>query len=95
MNRTNDLLALPDHREIALSENAYTVLGKRYLRRDANGKPAETIHEMFWRVSRAIASAEAEHNGDVEEAGRRFWDLLTSLRFMPNSPTFTGAGTPL
>ncbi|NIV21288.1 MAG: ribonucleoside-diphosphate reductase, adenosylcobalamin-dependent, partial [Gammaproteobacteria bacterium] len=33
--------------------------------------------------------------GDVAAAAATFYDLLTSLRFLPNSPTFTGAGTPL
>ncbi len=94
-NRTNVRISPPDQREIPLAENARTVLNKRYLRRGTDGKPAETVHEMFWRVARAVASAEAEFGGDVEATSLRFWDMLTTLHFMPNSPTFTGAGTPL
>ncbi|MHB8626291.1 MAG: ribonucleotide reductase N-terminal alpha domain-containing protein [Aggregatilineales bacterium] len=90
----------PDLRErpIRLTDNARTVLQKRYLRRGEDGKPAETEHEMFWRVAYNIALAEAKHGGgqdDVLRVARRFFDLLTDLRFFPNSPTFTGAGTPL
>jgi ribonucleoside-diphosphate reductase alpha chain len=57
---------------------------------------------MFWRVARVAAAPDAEYRDDkamaplrVEETARAFYDLLTSFRFMPNSPTFTGAGTPL
>ncbi len=86
----------PDlERPIPLSENARTVLRKRYLRRGPDGKPVETEQEMFWRVAYHVAKAEAEHGGEVEPMARRFYDLLTTLRFFPNSPTFTGAGTPL
>ncbi len=82
-------------RPIALLDNARTVLRKRYLRRGDDGQPVETEQEMFWRVAYNIAKAEEEHGGDVEGTARRFYDLLTTLRFFPNSPTFTGAGTPL
>jgi len=78
-----------------LTENARTVLMKRYVRRGPDGKPAETPEEMFRRVARAIAAPEADHSGDVAATERAFYRLLTELRFFPNSPTFTGAGTPL
>jgi ribonucleoside-diphosphate reductase alpha chain len=82
-------------RAIKLADNARVVLEKRYLRRGADGQPAETIPEMFWRVAWHIASAEQEWGGDVPAAAEAFYDLLTSLKFFPNSPTFTGGGTPL
>src|SRR3990170_2725573 len=41
------------------------------------------------------AGAEAEWGGDVQPAAETFYELLASRRFFPNSPTFTGAGTPL
>ncbi|MEZ4834825.1 MAG: hypothetical protein R2873_23040 [Caldilineaceae bacterium] len=40
-------------------------------------------------------AVEAEHGGDADATTQMFYDLLTELRFFPNSPTFTGAGTPL
>ncbi|MCC7353254.1 MAG: adenosylcobalamin-dependent ribonucleoside-diphosphate reductase, partial [Anaerolineae bacterium] len=83
------------HKEVRLSENARTVLTKRYLRRGLDGKPAETIEEMFWRVASHVAEPDREYTGNVEETSEAFYDLLTDLLFMPNSPTFNGAGTPL
>ncbi len=85
-------------RDIGLTENARTVLKKRYLRRGPDGKPVETVEEMFWRVAYNVALAEKTLGGDeaqVEQWARKFYDLLTGLLFFPNSPTFTGAGTPL
>jgi ribonucleoside-diphosphate reductase alpha chain len=83
---------LPD---VPLTDNARVVLEKRYLRRGPDGKPAETIPQMFWRVAHHVALAERESGGSETDVQRDFYDLLTSLRFFPNSPTFTGAGTPL
>jgi ribonucleoside-diphosphate reductase alpha chain len=84
-----------DEPMLNLTENARTVLMKRYIRRSPDGKPAETIEGMFQRIAHAIAGPEADHGGDVAGAERAFYRLLTELRFFPNSPTFTGAGTPL
>jgi ribonucleoside-diphosphate reductase alpha chain len=82
-------------RQIKLTDNARTVLEKRYLRRGPDGKPAETVEQMFWRVTHHVALAEREFGGSERDVEDAFYDLLTSLRFFPNSPTFTGAGTPL
>src|SRR5262245_61050173 len=82
-------------REVVLTDNARVVLEKRYLRRGADGKPAESIPQMFWRVAHHVALAEREWGGSEADVQDKFYDLLTSLRFFPNSPTFTGAGTPL
>jgi ribonucleoside-diphosphate reductase alpha chain len=78
-----------------LTENARQVLIRRYVRRGDDGNPAETVEEMFWRVAYHIAKAELSYDGDVMVRAREFYDLLTSRKFFPNSPTFTGAGTPL
>ncbi len=98
-DRTNGFKKVPLppdlNREIPLTDNARTVLRKRYLRRGDDGQPVETEQEMFWRVAYHVAKTEAEHGGEIEPVARQFYDLLTSLRFFPNSPTFTGAGTPL
>jgi len=80
---------------IPLTAISKAVLNRRYLRRGADGMPIETIEEMFHRVSGHIASVEAEYGGDVVATEEKFYNLLTELRFLPNSPTFTGAGTPL
>ena len=80
---------------IELTENALTVLKRRYVRKGPDGQPLETVEQVFQRVASHVAAVEEEWGGDVLAAEAIFYDLVTSLRFMPNSPTFTGAGTPL
>ncbi len=80
---------------IELSENSRAVLERRYLRRGEDGKPVETVDEMFWRVAYHVAKAEETWGGDVLERAQAFYRLMVEKRFFPNSPTFTGAGTPL
>ena len=81
--------------KIDLTENARQVLMRRYVRRGDDGQPVETVEEMFWRVAYHIAKVEQTWGGDVMECATEFYHLLTSKKFFPNSPTFTGAGTPL
>ncbi|MFZ6027091.1 MAG: adenosylcobalamin-dependent ribonucleoside-diphosphate reductase [Chloroflexota bacterium] len=80
---------------VALTENARQVLVRRYVRRGADGKPVESVEEMFWRVAYHVAAAEARWEQDVLQRAHQFYCLLSSKQFFPNSPTFTGAGTPL
>ena len=80
---------------IPLSENSRAVLARRYLRRGTDGRPVETVEDLFHRVAGHIASVEDEHGRDAAAAEEKFYRLMTELRFLPNSPTFTGAGTPL
>lgn len=78
-----------------LTDNARQVLMKRYVRRDGNGKPAENVEEMFWRVAYHVAKVEEQWGADVNQRAVEYYHLLSSKKFFPNSPTFTGAGTPL
>ncbi len=78
-----------------LTENAQQVLIRRYVRRGDDSQPVESVEEMFWRVAYHVARAEDMYNGDGIARAREFYLLLTSRKFLPNSPTFTGAGTPL
>ncbi|MGB2965682.1 MAG: adenosylcobalamin-dependent ribonucleoside-diphosphate reductase [Anaerolineales bacterium] len=81
--------------EVDLSENALEVFKRRYIRKGEDGQPIETKEETFWRVAYHIAVEEKTWGGDVAETANRFYRLLAEKRFLPNSPTFTGAGTPL
>jgi len=81
--------------ELCFTENARTVLGKRYLRKGPDGLPVETVAEMLRRVARTVAAPDSEHGQDAAQTEKTFYDLLAQIRFLPNSPTFTGAGTPL
>lgn len=80
-----------------LSENARTVLERRYLAKDGKGQVIETPEEMFARVALNIASSEAlyDKNANVEEWACRFYELMASLQFLPNSPTLMNAGREL
>ena len=81
--------------DIQLTDNARQVLIRRYVRRNREGKPAESVEGMFWRVAYHVAKVETKWNGNEIERAGQFYKLLTSKQFFPNSPTFTGAGTPL
>jgi ribonucleoside-diphosphate reductase alpha chain len=78
-----------------LTDNARQVLTKRYVRRGDDGKPAENVEEMFWRVAYHVAKVEEQWGADVAKRTVEYYHLLSSKKFFPNSPTFTGAGTPL
>ncbi len=85
----------PMDQRLPLTENGRAVLERRYLRRGVDGNPIESPEAMFGRVAHHIALVEQEHGGNVEQQEAAFLELLTQFRFFPNSPTFTGAGTPL
>ncbi|MFN8426813.1 MAG: ribonucleotide reductase N-terminal alpha domain-containing protein [Anaerolineales bacterium] len=95
----NGLLPTPpmpkDLPKANLTDNARQVLMKRYVRRGDDGKPAETAEEMFWRVAYHVAKVEAMWDADIQARAIQYYHLLSSKKFFPNSPTFTGAGTPL
>jgi ribonucleoside-diphosphate reductase alpha chain len=75
-----------------LTDNALTVLKARYLLRDEQGNIAESPEEMFKRVAHAIASPEAIYGGAPEEWETRFYDAMSNLLFLPNTPTLINAG---
>lgn len=84
-----------------LSENATAVLKKRYLKKDESGNPVEAPMDMFRRVADNIAEAEyvfseGKRAEEAYEKSRRlFAELMTSRKFMPNSPTLMNAGRDL
>ena len=80
------------------SENAVTVLKKRYLAKDEKGEIIETITGLFKRVAENISSADLNYGKsekDAEAAADNFFGEMSSLRFLPNSPTLMNAGRPL
>jgi ribonucleoside-diphosphate reductase alpha chain len=77
---------------LTLSEAARKVLEARYLIKDPSGNPIETPEEMFWRVAKHVAKAESERS---EEWAEKFYELMCSLTFLPNSPTLMNSGRRL
>lgn len=80
---------------MSINQNARVVLEKRYLTRDENGVPVETVEGLFDRVAGAVAASEDQYNGNKEEAKSIFYDMMYNLDFLPNSPTLMNAGRPL
>jgi ribonucleoside-diphosphate reductase alpha chain len=81
-----------------LAPNSLKVLQKRYLKRDDGGQPTEKPSDMFARVAENIAGAERCYGADdakVAEVAHDFYELMTSLDFLPNSPTLMNAGREL
>ena len=80
-----------------LSKNSLTVLQKRYLKKDMEGNVIETPEELFWRVAENIAQAEKfyDPNANCEAIADEFYSLMSSMDYLPNSPTLMNAGRPL
>ncbi len=80
------------------SQNGITVLKKRYLAKNAKGETVETITGMFERVAQNIAEADllyGKNKNESKQLASIFFEEMTSLRFLPNSPTLMNAGRPL
>jgi len=71
-----------------LSENALTVLKTRYFKKDDDGNPIEDWKKLIDRVSGNISG------GDPKKK-EKYYRLLDSGYFLPNSPTLMNAGSEL
>ncbi len=71
--------------------NAQQLLNARYLLKDAEGRIVETPNQLFRRVANFIASAESL---EQEVWANRFYQIMSDLLFLPNSPTLMNAGLP-
>lgn len=82
---------------LKLSENALTVLERRYLLKDESGQIIETPEQMFRRVAKFIASADKIYDSakDIEIVEEEFYQTMINLEFLPNSPTLMNAGRKL
>ena len=83
--------------EPIISQNSKTVLERRYLKKDQNGKVIETAKEMFLRVAETIAGADKTYDkkADTNALTKRFYNMMANFEFMPNSPTLMNAGRDL
>jgi len=91
-------VGLEETKKLNISENCLTVLRRRYLKKDKDGKVIETPEEMFTRVSHYIAQADKLYNAsdaEIAETRKSFRDMIANFEFMPNSPTLMNAGRDL
>jgi ribonucleoside-diphosphate reductase alpha chain len=80
-----------------LTDNALAVLRARYLARE-NGVVVETPEQLFRRVAQHVSAVETSlgyTEVEVAEARAAFERMMSSLEFLPNSPTLMNAGRPL
>ena len=78
-----------------LSENARTVLERRYLKRK-DGRVIETPEDMLRRVAANIAEVEGQWDpSKIQEMEEKFFNIMDNCEFMPNSPTLMNAGREL
>ncbi|MGA2508428.1 MAG: vitamin B12-dependent ribonucleotide reductase [Chitinispirillaceae bacterium] len=84
-------------KKVIISDNARTVLEKRYLKKDDNGCVIEAPEDLFFRVADNIAGAEKLFNPDAntELWTEKFYNFMADLDFLPNSPTLMNAGREL
>ncbi len=83
---------------INLTQNALKVLEKRYLKKNEEGKIVETPEELFRRVAKTVASADLNYGktpAEVAKIEEDFYTMMTTLDFLPNSPTLMNAGRRL
>jgi ribonucleoside-diphosphate reductase alpha chain len=82
---------------ISFSENAKIVLKRRYLKKDSEGNPIETPEQMFERVAEAVAFADTffDPKANIRNSREKFYNMMASLWFLPNSPTLMNAGREL
>ncbi len=78
-----------------ITDNARTVLERRYLIKDVDGNVTETPEGMLTRVAEHVAKADENYGGDAAAAAKEFYSVMDELKFMPNSPTLMNAGRPL
>jgi len=83
--------------DLKLSLNAISVLERRYLRKDDQGRVIETPSEMFRRISKAVAAPDMlyDKDADLESVEDEFYRVMANLEFLPNSPTLMNAGTDI
>ena len=82
-----------------VSDNAVEVLNRRYLIKNLAGEPVEDHLTMFQRVADNLAQAEGlqppKQKSKRESTKKAFYEVMASLRFLPNSPTLMNAGREL
>jgi ribonucleoside-diphosphate reductase alpha chain len=82
---------------LVLTPNAKIVLNKRYLKKDNQGQVIENPEDMFRRVAHVVAAADGFYGkkAEIKTSEEAFYQIMTRLEFLPNSPTLMNAGRSL
>lgn len=95
----HDISEVPENlSEPQLSENALYIGKTRYARRNKNSEPIESTKEMFWRVAYNIASADLLYSPSRQDMiiqAKKFYRIMSSQKFIPNTPTMLNSGKPI
>jgi ribonucleoside-diphosphate reductase alpha chain len=77
-----------------LSENARRVMVGRYSARDEDNQPTEEPRDILERTARVVSQTEYKYRNGIKPRAveEKFFDLLTSFRFVPNGRTLANAG---
>ena len=79
-----------------VSDNALSVLSKRYFLKDAVDHPVEDVDEFFHRVVRGVFDVELEKGWIAEEEFeseyQKMYEMIRGMRFIPNSPCLMNSG---
>jgi len=81
-------------KNVNMKGNAFDIFMRRYALKGDNGKPKENVNEAFYRVASFIAEAE-QTKKDRKRYADLFYFFMGSKRFIPNTPTWSGAKTKL
>jgi len=87
--------ALRPERDLLLTYNGVRTLMSRYLLRRLDSSFFEVPQYMWMRAAMGVAYSELRYGGDPVTWAKRFYDLMSELRFIPNSPTLYNAMTRL
>lgn len=93
-NKSTTYETLADISEIQMEKNAKEIFMRRYALKDEEGKPKENVEEAFMRVASHVAGGEKTKKAR-EDYTRAFYSLMGEKRFVPNTPTWSGAKTKL
>ena len=78
------------------SNEALSILERRYLLKDEVGSLIETPQGMLKRVAKNVSRADNLYKvpkEKIKENEDAFYQIMADLRFLPNSPTLMNAGT--
>ncbi|MCD6535385.1 MAG: vitamin B12-dependent ribonucleotide reductase [Deltaproteobacteria bacterium] len=98
VKKTKRIPTLPKSATMPLfSDNAITVLERRYLKKNESGEVIEEPQDMLWRVACTIAEGETvfDSEADTKKLAVEFYEMMANLEFLPNSPTLMNAGREL